>query len=159
MASSAYTISEVGRCVGTGTSYNIAAPTVGTTSLSGVTVAVMNPDGTGVSGAVVSYSQGSWTTLGTTAGNGQVNGPLSDGTYDFRVVYGGTTNTLSGVNVKQGTLVTFPTVKLTVTLANASGPLSGGSVSVRSSGGSSSSIGTTASWETSVPRCCPRSTT
>jgi len=143
VASSAYTISEVGRCIGTNTAYNIAAPTVGTSAQSGVTVAVMNPDGSGVSGAVVSYSQGSWTTMGTTSGSGQVNAPLADGTYDFRVVLGGTTNTLSGVNVKQGTLVTFPTVKLTVTLANSSGPLSGGSVSVLSAGGSSSSIGTT----------------
>ena len=143
MASSAYTISEAGRCIGTSTSYNIAAPTVGTTAQSGVTVAVMNPDGTAVSGAVVSYSQGSWTAMGTTATTGQVNAPLADGTYDFRVVLGGTTNTLSGVNVKQGTLVTFPTVRLTATLANASGPLSGGSVSVRSSGGSSSAIGAT----------------
>ena len=54
-----------------------------------------------------------------------MNAPLADGTYDFRVVLGGTTNTLSGVNVKQGTLVTFPTVQLTVTLANASGPVVG----------------------------------
>ena len=105
----------------------------------------MNPDGTAVSGAVVSYSQGSWTAMGTTNASGQVNAPLADGTYDFRVVLGGTTNTLTGVIVKQGTLVTFPTVQLTVTLANAAGPLSGGSVSVRSSGGSSSSIGTTTS--------------
>ena len=110
VASSAYTISEVGRCIGTSTAYNIAAPTVGTTTHSGVTVAVMNADGTGVSGAVVSYSQGSWTTMGTTASTGQVNAALADGTYDFRVVLGGTTNTLSGVSVKQGTLVTFPTV-------------------------------------------------
>ena len=144
VASSAYTISEVGRCIGTSTAYNIPAPTVGTTDQSGVTVAVMNADGTAVSGAVVSYSQGSWTTLGTTGSSGQVNGPLADGTYDFRVVLGGTTNTLSAVSVKQGTLVTFPTVKLSVTLANSSGaPVSGGSVSVRSSGGSSSSIGST----------------
>jgi prepilin-type N-terminal cleavage/methylation domain-containing protein len=145
VASSAYTISEVGRCIGTNTAYNIAAPTVGTTAQSGVTVAVMNPDGTGVSGAVVSYSQGAWTTMGTTGASGQVNAPIADGTYDFRVVFGGTTNTLSGVNVKEGTLVTFPTVKLTVTLANSSGPLSGGSVSVLSSGGSASAIGTTGS--------------
>ena len=34
VASSAYTISEVGRCIGTGTAYNIAAPTVGTSSFS-----------------------------------------------------------------------------------------------------------------------------
>ena len=81
--------------------------------------------------------------MGTTTGTGQVNASLADGTYDFRVVLGGTTNTLSGVNVKQGTLVTFPTVRLTATLANAAGPLSGGSVSVQSSGGSSSAIGTT----------------
>ena len=143
VASSAYTISEVGRCIGTSTAYNIAAPTVGTTAQSGVTVAVMNTDGTAVSGAVVSYSQGSWTAMGTTSTSGQVNAPLASGTYDFRVVLGGTTNTLSGVNVKQGTLVTFPTVRLTATLSNASGPLAGGSVSVQSSGGSSSAIGTT----------------
>ena len=143
VASSAYTISEAGRCIGTQTSYNIAPPTVGTTSQSGVTVAVMNADGTPVPGAVVSDSQGSWTTIGTTGASGQVNAPLADGTYDFRVVLGGTTNTLSGVTVKQGTLVTFPTVQLTATLANASGPLSGGSVSVKSNGGSSYSIGTT----------------
>ena len=143
IASSAYTMSEVGRCIGTSTAYNIAAPTIGTTDHSGVTVAVMNADGTAVSGGVVSYSQGSWTSMGTTNTAGQVNAPLANGTYDFRVVLGGTTNTLSGVSVKQGTLVTFPTVKLTVTLGGASGPLSGGSVSVRSTGGSSSSIGTT----------------
>ena len=35
-----------GRCIGTSTAYNIAAPTVGSTDQSGVTVAVMNPDGT-----------------------------------------------------------------------------------------------------------------
>ncbi|MGO9876956.1 MAG: hypothetical protein ACLPVY_24535 [Acidimicrobiia bacterium] len=145
VASSAYSISEAGRCIGTGTAYNIAAPTVGTTAQSGATVAVMNADGTGVSGAVVSYSQGSWTTMGTTNASGQVSAPLAPGTYNFQVVWGGTTNTLSGVNVKEGTLVTFPTVKLAVTLANTSGPLSGGSVSVLSSGGSSSSIGTTGS--------------
>ena len=145
VASGAYTISEVGKCIGTTTSYNIAAPTVGTTDHSGVSVAVMNSDGTAVSGAVVSWSQGSWTTMGTTGSSGQVNAALADGTYDFRVVLGGTTNTLSGVSVKQGTLVTFPTVQLTVTLASsANAPLSGGAVSVRSSGGSSFAMGTTA---------------
>ena len=106
----------------------------------------MNSDGTAVSGAVVSYSQGSWTTMGTTAASGQVNAALADGTYDFRVVLGGTTNTLSGVSVKQGTLVTFPTVQAhRDARERARRPLSGGSVSVKSSGGSSSSMGTTAS--------------
>ena len=58
VASSAYTIAESGRCIGTSTAYNIAAPTVGTTDQSGVTVAVMNPDGTAVANAVVSESHG-----------------------------------------------------------------------------------------------------
>ena len=156
VASSAYTISEAGKCVGTQTSFTIAGPTVGTTAHSGATVAVMKSDGTGVSGAVVSYSQGgAWTTLGTTDASGQVNAPLADGTYDFKVVLGGTTNTLTAVNVKQGTLVTFPTVPLTVTLANGSGPLAGGSVSVQSAGGSSSNLGTTGSSGSVVAQVLP----
>ncbi len=143
-ASMSYSISEVGRCVGSNTTYSLSAPTVGSTEQSGATVAVMNPDGTAVSGAAVSYSQGSWTAIGTTGVSGQVNAPLADGTYDFRVVLNGTTNTLSAVTVTQGTLVTFPTVQLTVSLTNSTGaPLSGGAVSILSSGGSASSIGTT----------------
>ena len=127
VASSAYSISEVGRCIGTSTAYNIAAPTVGTTTNSGVTVAVMNADGTACSGAVVSYSQGSWTTHGHHRHDGAGERRLSDGTYDFRVVLGGTTNTLSGVTVKQGTLVTFPTVQAhRDTRERVRTPLSGG---------------------------------
>ncbi len=139
-----YSITEVGRCVGSDTTYSLAAPTVGSSTQAGVTVAVMNPDGTAVAGAVVSYSQGAWTPMGSTDANGQVNAALADGNYDFRVVLRGTTNTLSGVAVTQGILVTFPTVNLTVDLLDGAGaPLAGGAVSIVSSGGNASSLGTT----------------
>ena len=65
----AYAITEVGPCIGQGSAYGIAAPTVGTTDHSGTTVAVVAPDGSGVAGVAVSY-QGSgdpsWTTMGMT---------------------------------------------------------------------------------------------
>ena len=139
-----YSISETGRCVGSNTTYNLAAPTVGTSTQAGATVAVMNPDGTPVAGAVISYSQGTWAPMGTTDATGQVNVALADGEYDFRVVLRGTTNTLDDVAVTQGILITFPTVRLSVDLVDATGaPLAGGIVSVRSSGGSTSSLGTT----------------
>jgi prepilin-type N-terminal cleavage/methylation domain-containing protein len=141
-----YTITEVGRCENTDTGFVLAAPTVGTTEFAGVSVAVLQSDGSAVTGAAVTYLDGSWTSMGTTGSSGRVTADIDDGTYDFRVSYRGTTNTLADVHVTKGTLVTFPTVDVRVTLANASGdPQSGGVVAIKSTGGSSTSIGTTGS--------------
>ena len=144
-AGSSYTIAESGRCIGTNTSYGSPAPVVGVSDQSGATVALFASDGNAVAGGVVEYGvKSKWTTMGTTDSSGKVNSALSDGIYDFRVAYKGATNTLSAVNVKQGTMVTFPAVALTVTLANGAGaPLSGGTVTIRGTNGSNFAFGTT----------------
>ena len=143
----AYAITEVGSCIGQGSAYGIAAPTVGTTDHSGITVAVVAPDGSGVAGVAVSY-QGSgdpsWTTMGMTDAHGRVTAALTEGVYDLRVAYDGALNTLSQVTVTNGTLVTFPAVPLTVWLRDAAGNgVAGGAISLATNGGSPSALGTT----------------
>ncbi|HEY3834470.1 MAG TPA: prepilin-type N-terminal cleavage/methylation domain-containing protein [Acidimicrobiia bacterium] len=143
----AYTISEVGSCIGQGSAYGIPAPTVGTTDHSGATVAVVAPDGSGVAGVGASAQRSgdpSWTTMGTTDASGRVSAPLVDGTYNVRVVFDGATNVLSQVAVSNGTLVTFPAVPLTVRLRDAVGHgVAGGAISVAVDGGPPVALGST----------------
>ncbi len=143
----AYAVTEVGACIGRNSTYGIPAPTVGSTTHSGTTVSVVAADGAGVSGVAVAYlapGDITWSSMGTTGASGSVNAPLGDGVYDLRVSLDGAVNTLSQVTVVAGTVVTFPTVELTVRLRNALGAgVAGGGVSVRSSGGSFQPLGST----------------
>ncbi len=147
VAGGAYTISEVGVCIGQGTAYGIPAPTVGTSAHSGTTVSVIAPDGHGVAGATASYERSgdsAWTVFGATDAHGNAYAPLPDGVYDLRVEYDGATDTLSQVTVTSGTVVTFPAVPLTVRLRDGGGVgHAGGAVTITAAGGTTFAIGTT----------------
>jgi Tfp pilus assembly protein PilE len=144
---SAYTIAELGACIGQGSTYAIPAPTVGTTTHSGATVSVLAADGHGVAGVAVFTAptgQSTWTSMGATGSDGSVRAPLADGVYDVRATYDGVVDVLSQVTVTSGTVVTFPAVTLTVRLRDATGSgVNGAFVELGAAGGSIFPIGIT----------------
>ena len=107
-----------------------------------VTIRVRQDDGTtAVSGVSASYATSSWYFIGVTDGTGTVSKSIPAGTYNFKVVYRGTSSTQS-VTVSGDMTIDFYTTKVVVTtLDNAGSNLDG--VSISYAGGSWYGIGST----------------
>ena len=99
-----------------------------------VTVKLVDSNGNGLSGGVVQYFNGSWSSFGTTSVDGSVSKKLLLGNYDFRMTY--TDGQVEKwQNVAEST-VTFQTVNVQVQLKNSFGVgVSGGVVEYYSGGG------------------------
>ncbi len=143
-----FTLTELNKCVNSGT--GDAGVVAGTTftKQNGFTVLVAASDGTPVAGATITYRQGggAWSVMGTTGAAGTVNAPLAEGTYDIEATLYGATNQLQGIAVQSGTLMVLPTVALTTQLLDVNGVgVANAAMSVRHSGANAwQPIGTTA---------------
>ncbi len=81
----------------------------------GVTVALKNSLGQGISGATVNYYSNGWKSFGTTNANGLATSNIAPGTYTFQMNYGGGTQNLLQT-VISSSVVTFQTTNVTVKL-------------------------------------------
>lgn len=110
-----YTVTELGKCVGSGTADADNTAAIAPTTIPGLTMLVSGSDGHPVQFVTAQYRQGNgaWQTLGQTNAKGFVNGPVASGTYDVRAVLHGATSTVPGVHVGVGALVYVSTVPLT----------------------------------------------
>ncbi len=115
----------------------------------GITIELINSEGERIDTGDASYYAGSWRNLGPTQ-NGVVMVEMLPGKYSFAMVYNGTREQLSNLQVEAGSVVSFQTSLVTVSLADSNGdPLSNGSASYYA--GSWREIGTTdANGEVSV---------
>ncbi len=101
----------------------------------GVSVQLLDSDGNGLAGAVVTYYNNGWQTLGTTGADGCVYGTgLAPGAYLFAISYLNVRQCLAQT-ISANSVVTFRTTNVTVELQNSQGqPLDSGTVEVYSGG-------------------------
>ncbi len=89
-----------------------------------VTVCVNTSGGspTAVTGVLIRYNNGGGNhNIGYTNSSGCVAADLSDGTYSFEALYGGTSDVQSGIVVPDSTNVTFTTTTVLTTVADSDG--------------------------------------
>ena len=115
LSGGSYDVVPVGACVSDLQAAGGVAPG------SAVSVRLLDSNGTGLEGATIEYSDGSWSDLGTTDGSGVALGDVPAGSYEFRVDYRGQTQTIAATAVTPGSVVDIHTVPVTVSVGGAPG--------------------------------------